>query len=66
MFEIYEYEVDMYDPYSREGGFFADFINTFLKLKAEANGYPIWVRTLENAMLRLSMLEKTCGVIGMQ
>ena len=58
--------MDKYDPYSREGGLFSDFINTFLKRKAEANGCPILFRIPENAMLRLSMLEKACGVIGMQ
>jgi hypothetical protein len=27
------------------GGLFVEYINTFLKLKAEASGYPSWVRT---------------------
>jgi hypothetical protein len=34
-----------YDPQSRDGGLFVDYINTFLKLKAEASGFPTWVRT---------------------
>jgi hypothetical protein len=29
------------------GVLFAEYINTFLKLKAEASGYPAWVRTPE-------------------
>jgi hypothetical protein len=36
--EIYEYEVTQYDPKTGEGGHFVQYINTFLKLKAEANG----------------------------
>ena len=32
-------------PRNRLGGHFAGYINTFLKIKAEASGYPDWVRT---------------------
>ena len=37
-----------YDPQTREGGLFAVYTNTFLKFKAEASGYPKWVRTPED------------------
>jgi G:T-mismatch repair DNA endonuclease (very short patch repair protein) len=47
IFEIYEYEVTRYDPQTGQGGLFAEYIDTFLKLKAEASGYPDWVRTPE-------------------
>ena len=43
--EVYEYAVTQYDTTSGEVGLFVDYIYTFLKLKAEANGYPSWVRT---------------------
>ena len=33
-----------YDPHTREGVLFAYYINTFLKIKAEASGYSHWVR----------------------
>jgi hypothetical protein len=36
--------VTKYDPHTRVDGLFADYINTFLKLKAEFSGYPGWVR----------------------
>ena len=42
--EIYEYRVTQYKPETGEGQFFVEY-NTFLKLKAEASGYPSWVRT---------------------
>jgi hypothetical protein len=42
--EVYEYEVTKYDPHTRDGRLFAECINTFLKLKAEASGYPACVR----------------------
>ena len=41
---MYEYKVTRYEPETREGGLFAGYVDTFLKLKAEASGYPAWVR----------------------
>ena len=43
VYEVYEYEVTPYDPTTGQGGLFVEYINTFLKLKAEASGYPSWV-----------------------
>ena len=43
--EIYEYRVTQYNTKTGKGGLFVEYINTFLKLKAEASGYPSWVRT---------------------
>jgi len=36
--EVYEYEVTCYDPETGNGGLFADYIDTFFKLKQEASG----------------------------
>ncbi len=38
--EIWQYNVTRYDPATRQGGHFAEFINTFLKIKQEASGPP--------------------------
>ncbi|XP_071581882.1 uncharacterized protein [Temnothorax nylanderi] len=38
--EIWQYKVARYDPGTRQGGLFAEYINTFLKLKQEASGWP--------------------------
>jgi len=46
--EIYQYEVTQYNPDTGQGGLFVEYINTFLKLKAEASGYPSWVRTADD------------------
>jgi len=43
--ELYEYQVTQLNKETGEGELFAEYINTFLKLKAEASGYPDWVRT---------------------
>jgi hypothetical protein len=42
--EVYEYNITQYKE-SGEGGHFVQYIDTLLKLKAEASGYPSWVRT---------------------
>ena len=45
IFEIYHWnETTQYDPRSGEGGLFADYINTFLKIKQEASGWPSWCK----------------------
>jgi G:T-mismatch repair DNA endonuclease (very short patch repair protein) len=48
IYEVYEYEVTQYDKQTGTGGLFVDYIDTFLKLKAEASGYPSWVRGPED------------------
>ena len=48
IFELYEYDVTQYDPQTGQGSLFVEYINTFLKLKAEVGGYPDWVRTTED------------------
>jgi hypothetical protein len=47
VYEVYEYKVTQYDHATGQGGLFVEYINTFLKLKAEASGYPSWVRNSE-------------------
>jgi len=41
--EVYKYSITQYDKASGEGGLFVGYIDTFLKLKAEASGFPSWV-----------------------
>jgi len=38
--EVYEHQVTRYTPETGDGGLFANLINKFLKMKAEASGYP--------------------------
>jgi len=40
IYEVYEYQITQYNRETAEGGLFVEYINTFLKLKAEASGYP--------------------------
>jgi len=43
IFEVYEYAVTQYDPQTGQGGHFVEYVDTFIKLKTEASGYPDWV-----------------------
>jgi hypothetical protein len=47
VYEVYEYQVTRYDKQTGDRGLFALYIDTFLKLKAEASGYPDFVHTAE-------------------
>jgi hypothetical protein len=42
---VYQYEVTQYNLKTGDGSLFVEYINTFLKIKAEASRYPIWVQT---------------------
>jgi len=44
VFLFWEYEITCFDRGTNSGGLFADYINMFLKLKQESNGYPSWVQ----------------------
>lgn len=37
--EIHHYEKEVYDSEAKKGGVFAEYVNTFLKLKTEASGW---------------------------
>ena len=60
--DLYEYNVTRYDPETREGGMFAGYINTFLKLKAEASDYPAWVRTPAEEERYIQSFRKSEGI----
>jgi hypothetical protein len=60
--EVYKYKVTRYDPETWEGGLIAGYIDTYLKLKAEASGYPAWVRTPADEELYIESLWKSEGL----
>jgi len=61
--EVYEYEVNKYDPHTREGVLLADYINMFLKLKYEASGYPGWLPTHEDEERYVDTLNAREGLL---
>ena len=60
--ELYEYNVTRHEPETREGGLFDGYIDTFLKLKAEASGNPAWVRTPADEERYIETFWKSEGV----
>ena len=55
VYEVWQYDtVAKYDPITGDGGLFAQYINTFMKIKMEASGnkYIVRVRVHERITLR--------------
>lgn len=48
MSKIWNYKVARYDPVTRQGRLFADYINCFLQLKQEASGWLSECRDYDN------------------
>ncbi|CAC5376020.1 unnamed protein product [Mytilus coruscus] len=49
IYEVWHFEnVSQYDPLIRQGGVFTEYVNTFLKIKQEASGWPDWCKTEED------------------
>ncbi|VDH97141.1 Hypothetical predicted protein [Mytilus galloprovincialis] len=45
-YEVWHFdEVSQYNPDTKEGGIFTEYVNTFLKIKQEASGWPEWCLT---------------------
>jgi len=60
--EVYEYQVTCYDPATGTGGHFADYIDTFLKLKQEASGCPSWARTENDKTRYMDQIHRDEGI----
>jgi hypothetical protein len=55
IYEVYHWpETTQYDPTTGEGGLFAEYVNTFLKFKQQASGWPTWCRTEEQKLRYLA------------
>ena len=61
IYEIYEYQVTHNSQETGEWGLFVDYRNTFLKLKAEASGYPSWVHYPEDEERHVSSFGRVNG-----
>ena len=46
IYEVWHFdETEQYDPKTKTGGLFTDYVNTFLKMKQEASGWPEWCQS---------------------
>ncbi|XP_045186812.2 uncharacterized protein LOC123544812 [Mercenaria mercenaria] len=49
VYEVWHFDrISQYDPETKTGGAFTGYVNTFLKLKQEASGWPKWCKTDED------------------
>jgi len=49
IYEVWHFdEISQYDSISKCGGVFTEYVNTFLKLKQEASGWPEWCQSEED------------------
>nr|XP_012222209.1 PREDICTED: uncharacterized protein LOC105672077 [Linepithema humile] len=61
--EIWQYNATRYDHGTRQDGLFAEYINTFLKLKQEASGWPSECTDDEVKERYLRDYEETEGIV---
>jgi hypothetical protein len=61
--EVYEYQMTRYDPQTGDGGLFTEYINTFLKLKAEASRYSNLMQCTEDEDRYISEFHKSEGIL---
>lgn len=46
IYEVWHFDqISRYDPLTKLGGLFKEYVNTFLKLKQEASGWRSWYKT---------------------
>jgi len=62
IFEVYDYQITQYIRETGQGGLFVDYINTFLKRKAEASGYPSWVQSPEDEERYIHTIRESEGI----
>jgi hypothetical protein len=60
--QMYEYQVTQYEKQTGQGALFVQYIDTFLKLKAEASLYPSWVRSPEEKDRYIRSLYESEGI----
>ncbi|XP_046592940.1 uncharacterized protein LOC124293939 [Neodiprion lecontei] len=60
--EIWSYTVTSFDPTTRQGGHFAGYIDTFLKIKQEASGWPAECEDESARMRYLDEYERVEGI----
>ena len=56
-------ETEMYNPVTKEGGLFTQYINTFLKLKQESSGYPQNVKSEEEKQAYIDQYLEHEGIL---
>lgn len=54
VYEVWHFDkISQYDIETKSGGIFTEYINTFLKIKQEASGWPDWFKTEKQTYMDL-------------
>jgi len=61
--EIWQFRVTRFDPYTRQSDLFAEYINSFLKLKQETSGWPRECLNDENKKQYFREYKETKGIV---
>ena len=49
IYEVWHFDkTEQYDTTTKTGGLFTEYVNTFLRMKQEASGWPQWCETVED------------------
>jgi hypothetical protein len=61
--EIWHFdETSVYNKEIQKGGLFSDYVNTFLKIKQQAAGFPNWVKSAEDKQKYIQNFYKREGI----
>lgn len=64
MYEVWHFnEISQYDPATKTGGMFTEYVNTFLKVKQESSGWPNWCTTEAAKQRYIQDYYKTEGIM---
>ena len=64
VYEMWQYDtVRQYDPSTGDGGLFAQYMNTFMKIKMEASGYPSHCDADQEKTSTLNVYEPTKALL---
>ena len=64
IYEVWHFkEVSQYDPKAKTGGLFTNYVNTFLKVKQEASGWPDWCKTEADQLQYIKQYHEKEGIL---
>lgn len=64
MYEVWNFtDISQYDPETKSGGVFTEYVNTFLKVKQEASGWPAWCRSEQDKKQYISDYLEREGIL---
>lgn len=64
IYEVWHFDnISQYDPTTKTGGLFTDYVNTFLKIKQEAGGRPDWCEDEEKRQRYIREYQEKEGIL---